>query len=1283
MADLEILNTFTHCVWVTTMKRGFSQYVFANKATLEVWGCTSEDMLEMDLESHESESTQRKRDMLYELVQVGENRFGPALQTVYPSGSSVTFEVVGWPLRLNYQGQPQTFICVCGYEQNSLAEGLREQLRALEMQRHSPVLLMLFDSATEAMLASSPSASEFYSRYSADDRAKFEKSHVPGDERWTFKKQTLSSILRFSMLEAPQSDDSPSQNVTGDTLIPRLQQLRVWDEPITVEVLKYPRTCDDGTRRWHRMQFVAIQDPATGSTVLSMSETEVTRIKEVQAALKRKEYEQQDFFQKIVHELRTPLHGITHILRRTLARVPRQFKSGLSLALSQSQQLLSLVNDIMDAATIANYSGLSVAKERVNICRVISRSVAIIQPQISRYKRLVNEAVGSQLFVMGDANRLQQVLTNVIGNAVKFTARGNITVSVEDCVGSSDPNKTGMILVKVTDEGRGIPADKLPHIFDKFNRGDEEGVRSIAGTGLGLALCRSLVEAHGGRFFVKSEVGVGSEFSFTVPADQATTGNTNNGHERSDGRPFTEDEDDSVGDGLDSTIAAPAGADTPVDQQLRAKDAEITSLKRELQALQMRLAQAQAHNAASNPNNSNGHSAPGNTDSALVKAAASPNASSVTRRPCHSDLFGVVEILSVDDHPVNQMVIENIVASMEGYKVTACMDGFSALQLVEQREYLPDLILLDVMMPGTSGYEVCTKLRQKYKPSALPVIMVSAKNREKEIVAGLKSGANDYITKPFNRTELVARMEMQLRLKNVWLVEQEAHQTSELLSEMLPSHIITRLKGGERLIADGHEEVTLMFSDIVCFTDLVARLDTMQVVQLLNDVFSCFDALTDECGVYKVETIGDAYLVVAGHNADTADDHAQRVFRFAQRMLKACEDIPIPDGKAHVGKLHVQVRVGIHTGHAFSGVVGHKMPRYCFFGDTVNSAARLKSNGYGTTIHCSDTTASLLKADPEFGDLSFARYAIRRAKDGSARQTYLAKLGNYKEALRVKGVQDVRDLSRPEGPPSPPSCTPTRVSGSSHSQSMIFDSTSPKAHDRTDPSKKKQQISDTAHREKKLLQASMQTLQARLEAVIEEAKTSKEAVKAQTEAAAQAQRKMLEDRRAQQKELDTERRERLELNSENHHLADRVAALQHDLAIAETKLATLAKKSLQPEGAVSAADTSSRASPVNSVSASAIEDAQRQRAASAIGTMDCSHTSIESHSLQQFLRSISAEQYFHVLQREEIGIELLPMMSDKQLREVGVVSLGARLAIRRAAQQLSVDFKGDDRRNSN
>ena len=109
------------------------------------------------------------------------------------------------------------------------------------------------------------------------------------------------------------------------------------------------------------------------------------------------------------------------------------------------------------------------------------------------------------------------------------------------------------------------------------------------------------------------------------------------------------------------------------------------------------------------------------------------------------------------------MVVENIISTIDGYKVTACMDGQSALDLLAGRDYLPDIILLDVMMPGMSGYEVCAQLRDLYKTSALPVIMVSAKNREKEIVRGLEAGANDYVTKPFNRNELVARIETQVR----------------------------------------------------------------------------------------------------------------------------------------------------------------------------------------------------------------------------------------------------------------------------------------------------------------------------------------------------------------------------------------------------------------------------------------------------------------------------------------------------------------------------------------
>mgnify|MGYP000503876322 CR=1 FL=1 len=114
------------------------------------------------------------------------------------------------------------------------------------------------------------------------------------------------------------------------------------------------------------------------------------------------------------------------------------------------------------------------------------------------------------------------------------------------------------------------------------------------------------------------------------------------------------------------------------------------------------------------------------------------------------------------------------------------MDGDAAIRILEERSYLPDLMLLDVMMPEHSGYDVCADIRKKYKPAVLPIIMLSAKARDKEIVLGLRSGANDYITKPFNRNELVARIEMQLRLKHVWRVEHDAHRSNKLLQELLP-----------------------------------------------------------------------------------------------------------------------------------------------------------------------------------------------------------------------------------------------------------------------------------------------------------------------------------------------------------------------------------------------------------------------------------------------------------------------------------------------------------------
>ena len=106
----------------------------------------------------------------------------------------------------------------------------------------------------------------------------------------------------------------------------------------------------------------------------------------------------------------------------------------------------------------------------------------------------------------------------------------------------------------------------------------------------------------------------------------------------------------------------------------------------------------------------------------------------------------------------------------------------------------------------------------------------------------------------------------------------------------------------------------------------------------------------DEIGVCKVATIGDAYMVVAGHEAKSEHDHAQRVLSMAKRMIEIVSNMRLPNGQP------LQIRVGMHTGPAYAGVIGTKCPRYCFFGDTVNTASRMESNGFPMTIHCSEST---------------------------------------------------------------------------------------------------------------------------------------------------------------------------------------------------------------------------------------------------------------------------------------------------------------------------------------
>ncbi|XP_070537461.1 atrial natriuretic peptide receptor 1-like [Ptychodera flava] len=188
------------------------------------------------------------------------------------------------------------------------------------------------------------------------------------------------------------------------------------------------------------------------------------------------------------------------------------------------------------------------------------------------------------------------------------------------------------------------------------------------------------------------------------------------------------------------------------------------------------------------------------------------------------------------------------------------------------------------------------------------------------------------------------------------LVE-EKKKSEHLLEQLLPRPVAEQLKRGQAVAAEAFDSVTIFFSDIVGFTALSAASTPLQVVDLLNDLYTCFDAIIDNFDVYKVETIGDAYMVVSGLPIRNGSLHAREIARMALTMLKAVHKFEI----RHRPNDRLKLRIGIHSGSVVAGVVGLKMPRYCLFGDTVNTASRMESNGVALKIHISSQTVEILE----------------------------------------------------------------------------------------------------------------------------------------------------------------------------------------------------------------------------------------------------------------------------------------------------------------------------------
>ena len=383
-----------------------------------------------------------------------------------------------------------------------------------------------------------------------------------------------------------------------------------------------------------------------------------------------------EFLANTSHELKTPLNGIIGISDSLLdgagGNLSSILKTNLSLISSSAKRLNSLVSDILDYSRL-KHKDIELNIKRIDIKEIVETILIILNTSlIYKHKSISiqNKIFENSPRVYADENRLQQIIYNLVGNAIKFTDEGEVCISAEE--------KGEYLEVSVMDTGIGIPQEKLKDIFNFFEQVDTSSSREYGGTGLGLSITKKLVQLQGGEIYCESEIGKGSTFKFTIPLSKSKEEYILN-FETSDENVFFNEAEEEI------------------------LDLDMCSVE------------------------------------------------------------GNFKILIVDDEVVNLQVLINLL-SLHNYSITTALNGRDALNYIENEKF--ELVILDGMMPKMSGYEVCKIIREKFSLVELPVIMLTAKNQLSNICMGFECGANDYIIKPFEKTELLARIRTLITMKN-------------------------------------------------------------------------------------------------------------------------------------------------------------------------------------------------------------------------------------------------------------------------------------------------------------------------------------------------------------------------------------------------------------------------------------------------------------------------------------------------------------------------------------
>ena len=432
------------------------------------------------------------------------------------------------------------------------------------------------------------------------------------------------------------------------------------------------------------------------------------------------------FFTNISHELRTPLTLILGPLDELLTGrppAPAALAAQHALMHRHAARLLELINQLLDIARL-EAGQLRLHARPTNLPAFVRGSVAAFDSLAAARGLRLHAVVPAALRADVDPDQLEKVLTNLVGNALKFTPAGG---KVQVSLGSEG----AQAVLTVADTGPGIPAAHLPLIFDRFHQVDDSPGRRHPGSGIGLALVKELVSLHHGTVAVHSTEGMGTTFVVRLPLVNEEL------------RLKNEELSRALQEELD------ASSDAALNGELRTRNEELPVAGS--QRVETEREEMLAENQVAPADNSSVFI----PHSSLSEASAAP-ADNSSFFIAHSSLSEATRplVLVVDDHADMRAYVAQCLEAE--FRVLTAAEGEAGLAQIT--DTLPDLVVSDLMMPVLDGLELCRRLKTDERTSHIPVVLLTARTADGSRLAGLELGADDYLTKPFRPQELRARV---------------------------------------------------------------------------------------------------------------------------------------------------------------------------------------------------------------------------------------------------------------------------------------------------------------------------------------------------------------------------------------------------------------------------------------------------------------------------------------------------------------------------------------------